>query len=130
MPVSLLPHLNFHISNRTHFQDPKVQMVEAVYKADNISRDDILHTMNLYAQQFNNNQIHIGCGIHYKDMNQWKHAILKPSNQPMELFNPDNYAGHPNNDTIDMIHFYVFNYNADNNNVGFYRPAVGHHLHA
>ncbi len=131
--TSFLEKLNFEINKVVKFKDPKMQLAEAVYKTKEFEREDILHSMNLLAKQFNSNQIHLGCAINYKNINRWAPSIMKPTNSQMDLWSPvdspkveDAYDG----DVIDAVHFVVMNYNANNHTAkAFYTPKKGHHLH-
>lgn len=132
--TSFLNKLNFEINKVVKFKDPKMQLAEAVYKKNNeFKREDILHSMNLLAQKYNSNQIHLGCAIHYKYIDKWAPAIMKPTNSQMEIWSPVDSPGVANaydGDIIDSVHFIVMNYNANNHTTkAFYTPQIGHHLH-
>lgn len=130
MPRSFLNQLDFKINKEVKFQDAKTQLVDAVYERNAFTRDDILHTMNLFAQQFNNEKIHLGCAIHFKGIKRWCPAIMTPTNSEMKLFHPDEYSDTFTvacaNDTIDGVHFFVVNYDGVNKNNAFYQPRISH----
>jgi hypothetical protein len=132
MPKNFLNKINFEINKDVKFIDPKVQMVEAVYKTNELKRDDIIHNMNVLAQQFNSSKVHLGCAIHYKKLNRWCAAIMKPTNTGMEIWTPEDSPGIEDiykGDVIDGIHIMIMNYNAENTKVSYYTPKKTHHLH-
>jgi hypothetical protein len=132
MPKNLLNKIDFKINKDVKFRDPKVQMVEAVYKTNEFKGDDILHNMNLLAQQFNSSKVHLVCAIHYKKINRWCPAVMRPTNTGMALWSPfdsEGIADEDVGDVIDGIHLMIMNYNAENTNVSYYTPKKTHNLH-
>lgn len=132
MPKNFLNKIDFEINKNVKFKDAKVQMVEAVYTTNELKREDILHNMNVLAQQFNSNKIHLGCAIHYKKLNRWCSAIMKPTDTGMEIWTPEDSPGIEDiykGDVIDSIHIMIVNYNSVNTKKSFYTPKKTHHLH-
>ena len=133
MPKNLLNNLDFEMNKVVKFKDPSMQLVEAVGKAKEFKRDDILYSMNLLAQQFNSKDVSLGCAIHFKNIDQWGPAIMVPTRSPMKLWSPYDSPGIANaydGDVIDSIHFVIINYKADKNTkLTYYTPKKNHHLH-
>lgn len=125
MADKILKNLKFEINKNVNFRDKKIQMVEAILHGEKFKRSDILDAMNDLAEQFNSNKIHIGCALHYKNINKMVSANMVPTTQAMELFDPytagesgKEYIG----DIIDGLHFFIVNYNAVNVKKSFYTP--------
>lgn len=132
MPKNFLSKMKFEIDKSLHFKSPNTQAVSAVYQHNNLTEEDILHNMNELASQFNSNNIHLGCAIHYKKMNKWAPAIMKPTSSGMAIWSPQDSPGMANayeGDTIDKLHFMIVDYKMENHNNSFYTPKIGHHLH-
>jgi len=108
---------------KLHFEKSKVQfadsrkLLEATLKGK-FDRDDVKTQINQLAKSFNSPKVQLGVALHYKNVNKWTPSLITPSNQNIPVWDssdsPDTAEAY-RNDTVDAIHVFVIE---DNANVG------------
>ena len=120
--ASFLKELDFKKSGK-QFADGR-KLVESALTGK-FTREQVLKNLNKLAETFDDDDVQLGCAIHYKKIGKWAPALFRKSNHSQAVWDwsdsPETAQAY-RDDSIDAIHMYILENKTDKKNP-FHRPS-------